>query len=213
MSTVQHTTSCSKCGRAIEYRNKTGLCVVHLREETARKIAALDRRILAELNMGRSRRDVAAEFGVGGSAVDRAARRLSNPAISLPKRRLVDVIAAASTCAGLGDHELRGRSKLSRIIKARQAVALIGMEAGYSSTVVGRSLGKRDHSTILHGREAAQRRAAQSPEYAAYLDAVRAGSTRGAKCAPVSAAAIVEAMSLPRRGAAARRRMRPKNDF
>jgi Bacterial dnaA protein helix-turn-helix len=72
-----------------------------------------------------------------------------------------DIIAAVSSVMQTPIVEIRGFSRIKRTCRARQLVAAISLElTGKGPSWVGRFL-KKDHSTVLHGRDVV----AANPEY------------------------------------------------
>lgn len=66
---------------------------------------------------------------------------------------------------GITVDQLRGVRRCQALSRARQEAMHLMMQMGtVSSTQVGRFLGGRDHTTILHGVKAHARRAAESAE-------------------------------------------------
>ena len=62
------------------------------------------------------------------------------------------VIAAAALACGAAPAMLTGRTRRARAVRARWvAMALMHGRLGMSSVAIGRALGGRDHSTVLHG--------------------------------------------------------------
>ena len=62
--------------------------------------------------------------------------------------------AADEVCASVG--EITGGSRYARLVRARWAVMLALREAGWSSARIGRALGGRHHTTVLHGLKRAE---------------------------------------------------------
>ena len=65
-----------------------------------------------------------------------------------------DIIAGVADFFGLGEEELRGSRRDKTAALARQmAMYLLREEAGLSFSLIGKLLGGRDHSTVMHGYE------------------------------------------------------------
>lgn len=63
----------------------------------------------------------------------------------------------AAQLQGISIREVRGATKSRKAVRARWAVIwAVTTELGESSGVIGRELGKRDHSTVLHGLKQAE---------------------------------------------------------
>jgi hypothetical protein len=164
-------TKCAQCGCKIRADSQTGLCLQHHNDKRALDRIALDDRIEAAGRTGMRQVDIARAMKVSGARVSLV---LSSKVYVMPTHRMANLLTLAAAHAGLTVEDIRGKSRERHIIHARQAVCLLGTEAGHSSTFVSKVL-DRDHSTILHGRDAARERAKRSPDYAVYLDLVRSG--------------------------------------
>ena len=72
------------------------------------------------------------------------------------------IIAAFSRYSGLTIEELKGPLKTRKYAWPRQdLMARLQRETGRSMPAIGRALGGRDHTTILHGIRQSKKRAAQ----------------------------------------------------
>jgi chromosomal replication initiation ATPase DnaA len=72
-----------------------------------------------------------------------------------------DIIMAVSTVMNIPISEIRGFSRVRRVSKARQLVSSLCIQfTGQSSTWIGKLI-KKDHSSVLHGRDIV----AADPEY------------------------------------------------
>lgn len=67
--------------------------------------------------------------------------------------------------------ELVGQSRVAHIVRARQAAYWLGVwRGGHSRAAVGRFY-RRDHTAVLHGLAAVERRRVTDPVFACRLDA------------------------------------------
>jgi hypothetical protein len=190
---------CRECGRELGYGNKGGLCQPHNLADRLRRRCELDKRIVGELTNGKPAAQVAKELGCCIDRIYKASYRQGFVATQR-RRRIGHIIDVAASLAGIARVDLVGPSRVTPLLLARQAVCLVGMEAGHSSTEVGVQLGHRDHSTVLHGRDAAIRRASSSAEYATFLTKLRDTPQ------PAAAEDVPSASSY-------RRLLKAKNDF
>lgn len=88
--------------------------------------------------------------------------------IPLPSenRQMGRIIEFAGVAFSVADGAILGATRSERVCRARFAIAWVAREAfGLSSTVIGRSLGDRDHSTILSAQRRAQEMRAADDEY------------------------------------------------
>lgn len=90
--------------------------------------------------------------------------------ISAPRR----VLARAAQIYGMDGEKIRSRSRLPRIVQARQAVAYAirqranPLEWGYSR--IAAFLNLTDHTTIIHAVKQAEKRVARDPAFRAIVD-------------------------------------------
>jgi hypothetical protein len=88
--------------------------------------------------------------------------------------RITDIIQIASRLSKVSRREIVGKARFIPIVMVRQAVCLLAVETGAHSTpLIGRHLGGRDHSTVIHGVRAARDKAARNPEYAHFIERCR----------------------------------------
>jgi chromosomal replication initiator protein len=86
------------------------------------------------------------------------------------------ILESAARVFDVSLDELRGRGRAQHISQARQAAAYaLHTWSPLSLAEVGKQLGGRDHSTILHAVAAAERRAVGDADYALRLAALRGG--------------------------------------
>jgi len=85
-----------------------------------------------------------------------------------------EILDAVSTNYGVSLQELTGRSRRREISVPRQvAMYLMREETGASLVDIGRTLGGRDHTTILHGIEKVEHDLASDPELRSRVTAIR----------------------------------------
>jgi chromosomal replication initiation ATPase DnaA len=78
-----------------------------------------------------------------------------------PRRALISELAViVSQKYDLSVADLRGPDRHFKIAHPRQHLMLLAHDAGHSTGKIGRYLGGRDHTTILHGIKAARERLA-----------------------------------------------------
>ena len=76
----------------------------------------------------------------------------------LPNDDLQQMIRDVARATGHSVEDLTGQNRFLPVVKVRQHAMLLAHEAGYSTPQIGRAF-SRDHTTVLHGIRAAQRRA------------------------------------------------------
>lgn len=64
--------------------------------------------------------------------------------------RIRDIMALASRLTGVSAKDMVSARRDSEFIKARAAVIFTSRQRGFSFPAIGRALGGRDHSTIIH---------------------------------------------------------------
>jgi hypothetical protein len=67
-----------------------------------------------------------------------------------PRQKNLDAVDAIAQQYGYTVEDMLGRSRLKRVVAVRHLCILMLREKGYSTTEIGRVLGGRDHSTIVH---------------------------------------------------------------
>ena len=67
-----------------------------------------------------------------------------------PRQKNLEAIDAVAQQYGYTVGDMLGRSRLKRVVAVRRLCILMLREKGYSTTEIGRVLGGRDHSTIVH---------------------------------------------------------------
>ena len=78
------------------------------------------------------------------------------------------IISAVCEATGLCRHTLLGQSRQADVAEPRQLVMLLARElTGASTTQIGRQLGDRDHTTVLHGVRVAAKRIQRDADYQA----------------------------------------------
>lgn len=92
-------------------------------------------------------------------------------AVAKPKRPVREIISIAAGVFGVRASDIYGPAQSRNIILPRFAACRVAFRQGWPSTVIGRVLA-RDHSTILHGRDAIARYAQNDPHVAAALHRV-----------------------------------------
>lgn len=88
--------------------------------------------------------------------------------------RVSDLITIASRLSGISETEIKGQSRLMHIVRVRQAIAHIAVRQGvHSTSIIGKALGGRDHSTIIHANRKAAIIAERDSEYAHFIQRIR----------------------------------------
>lgn len=84
--------------------------------------------------------------------------------------RVADLIVIASRLSGISVADISGKRRFKPIIRVRQAVMYVARKQGvHSFPQIGRAIGGRDHSTVIHGIEAAEIIAERDVEYRNFL--------------------------------------------
>ena len=97
----------------------------------------------------------------------------------MPTTRVNDLITIAARLSGVPEREITGAGRFRYQVMVRQAVARVAILQGQHSTPqIGRCLGGRDHSTVIHSNAAAIERAKRNPEYAEFIKELLAEAER-----------------------------------
>lgn len=88
--------------------------------------------------------------------------------------RVHDLITIASRLTGISEAAIVGQQRFGHIVRVRQAVAHVAVNMGIHSTPqIGRAIGGRDHSTIIHANRKATILAERDPEYAHFIQRIK----------------------------------------
>ena len=91
-----------------------------------------------------------------------------------PRASLEDICRAACRRLGLSAKEVRGPRRARPLAQARHLIAYLAHNhADFSLPTIGRALGGRDHTTILHGVRKAASLLAEDPSFAQVLRELR----------------------------------------
>ena len=88
--------------------------------------------------------------------------------------RVHDLIAIAARLSNISPADIVGPYRFGHIVRVRQAVAHVAVGQGVHSTPqIGRAIGGRDHTTIIHANRKAKINAARDPEYAHFIQRIK----------------------------------------
>jgi chromosomal replication initiator protein len=111
-----------------------------------------------------------------------AARALGEIAPA-PRRRIPapeSIIDAVAGYFGLAPQRLAGQARDRHLVHARHvAMYLLRTDGARPLTEIGKMLGKRDHTTVMHGTEKIERTLATDPELRSEIAAIRAQLAAG----------------------------------
>ncbi len=96
------------------------------------------------------------------------------PAWYRPPHHPPQTIDAACAVFGFSRADLTGNARFAGLVRARWAVMLAMHRRGYSTPRIGRALGGRDHTTVMHGLLRGKLIEASNPEFASKCAAVAA---------------------------------------
>lgn len=74
-----------------------------------------------------------------------------------PRRRMADIATAVAAERGFKLDDMRNASRVKPLANARQEAMLQMVEAGFTTSQIGRFL-RRDHTTVMHGSRVARLR-------------------------------------------------------
>lgn len=88
--------------------------------------------------------------------------------------RLSWIVEATARCFSLSVDDIIGSSRDEIVCRPRQVAMYLARELTIRSTTeIARSLGRRDHTTVLHGVDVIKRRMAMEPELAEKISVLR----------------------------------------
>jgi hypothetical protein len=93
----------------------------------------------------------------------------------MPTTRIADLIAITSALTKVSQADIRGPRRDGFIMRARQAVYYVARKQRvHSYPQIGRMIGNRDHSTVIHGARKAEIIAERDPDYRDLLARIEA---------------------------------------
>lgn len=99
------------------------------------------------------------------------AARPKGHASPAPRATFRGIVRNAAVLAEMPVQKILGKSRFRPEVRVRQAIVWVALRATKLSTVdMGRRLGGRDHSTILHARDQAEAFYERDPEFAAFCE-------------------------------------------
>lgn len=75
--------------------------------------------------------------------------------------RMIDIASEVAAKNMISLAEIRGPSRVRAVAWPRQDAMRAMIDAGYSTTQIGRFFGGRDHTTVMHGARASRARASE----------------------------------------------------
>lgn len=88
--------------------------------------------------------------------------------------RVAHIVHHAAKLTGYSYSAIIGSSRQAPIVRIRWAIMLAMRKRGLSTPQIGRMLGKRDHSTVMHGLERAEALLTSDDDFAALVSMVTA---------------------------------------
>ena len=89
---------------------------------------------------------------------------------------MLDILSGVAAVSGETLDDLRGPCRARSLSRARQVAYFLGHEQGYTLPRIGRSVGGRDHTTVLHGLRLVARVAREDPDLAELIEDARASA-------------------------------------
>jgi hypothetical protein len=84
------------------------------------------------------------------------------------------MVRIAAVFSGMTEDEITGKRHYRLLARPRQAVYLVAAEQGFSTPLIGRCIGGRDHSTVVHGIAVARDMLTRDPVFAELVELLRA---------------------------------------
>ncbi len=94
------------------------------------------------------------------------------------KPTVLEIVACASEAFRIDAYQILNGDRSDLHCRPRFAVCLIAHDLGYSHPQIGRTLGGRDHTSIMNACKRARAFAAEEPEYLELIEEVRAAACR-----------------------------------
>lgn len=94
------------------------------------------------------------------------------------KPTVLEIVSCAAQAFMIEAHQILKGDRSDLHCRPRFAVCLIAHDLGYSHSHIGRTLGGRDHTSIINACKRARAFAAQDPEYLGLIEEVRAAACR-----------------------------------
>lgn len=158
-------------------RTKAAALAAHVSPEVLDFIAQRVTSNIRELEGALTRVVATAGLQAGPLTLDQAAAAL-NGVVSPPATKTISperIIQAIISFSGITGEALRGKGRAKQVVLPRQvAMYLLREDAGASLVEIGRLLGGRDHSTVLHGVGKIGRELERNPTVREQVQAVRA---------------------------------------
>ena len=164
-------------------RQKADELGIRLPSDVTEYVARKDQTNIRELEGALNRILMLAQLHQRPVSLPLAIEALSESAVGLrtSASSASDVIDAVAGNFGVTHQDLTGRSRRREISLPRQvAMFLMREESGSSLVDIGRTLGGRDHTTILHGIEKVEHELERDPELRARVTAIRESLMTGA---------------------------------
>lgn len=149
------------------------------------------------------------------SGAETRQKRPSTLALAIARpRTAVDILDAVGARFGVTWKELLSKDRTAHIVTARHVAAWLMRQAGMSYPAIGRTLGRRDHSTAMHSVARIEAERGKNPEVAAELDAMARDRTLPDRAPMYSASHDAEEMiaAKPDRDEAVRQSMAPARE-
>lgn len=127
--------------------------------------------------------------------------------------RITDIITLASRLSDIPIAAITGRGRFRKVVRVRQAAYFVARQHGHTYPQIGLKFNK-DHSSVIHGANAAAAWAERVPAYAEFLRQLDAAACAERPFIPVPGAITsLIADIVPRPAPKVVKRPKPKNDF
>lgn len=84
-------------------------------------------------------------------------------------KRIADIVHAAAQLSGYTVDQIKGQQRQSQLCEVRAAICHVARSRGHSFPKIGRNLGGRDHTTIIHAANKADALLTRDPDFVAFL--------------------------------------------
>lgn len=94
--------------------------------------------------------------------------------VPIRKARIADILKVAAVMSNMPVATIIGPRRTRHIMRVRQACYVVSRRMGHSLPQIGERIGDRDHSSVVHGIEAAGVFAERDPEFRQFIEDLEA---------------------------------------
>lgn len=165
------------CGSILTHRHKRNTCGACISKQAKARIVNCDT-CGRQMSRGPKKGRECLSCIRGRCAQERAQKvSIQEPIKPAPPFSVGTVLEAAAAVAGVSVDELASARRWGKWVRIRSAIYLV-CRPYYSLPHIGRVVGGRDHTTVMHGISIAEREIAQDWRFQALTESIRNEATR-----------------------------------